>query len=208
MNLNIINNIIFDFGGVIIDLDFSRTEEAFRKLGIADFMGVGNQGVGGDLYIKFEKGLITPTEFRSELKRRAGRDIPDFLLDDAWNALLLDIPVQRIKMLERLKAKYNIMLLSNSNQIHYDYYNMRLQQQHGYSSLDRIFHQTFFSFNMKLYKPDEGIYWEMIRTSGIIPEESVFIDDNEVNLVGAAKTGLQVLHSPQNIEIAEQLADW
>ncbi len=206
-NLDGIRNIIFDFGGVIIDLDFSRTEKAFKKLSIPDFKGKMNQAVEGELFMDFEKGLISPNDFRNKLRYLAERNISDKEIDDAWNQLILDIPEKRINLLLKLREKYQLFLLSNSNIIHYEFYTNNLKKRHGFNSLDDLFDKTFFSFNLKMYKPGPEIYKTVIDKAGIKSEESLFIDDNVINLEGAQKLGIKTLHSPQDVEISEQLLD-
>ncbi|MBI4649564.1 MAG: HAD family phosphatase [Bacteroidia bacterium] len=189
-----IKNIIFDFGGVIIDLDMERSFCAFKALGVPGFEIIKNQMSNRKLIISLEKGEITPEVFRNELRKLAGKQIPDNALNKAWNALLLDIPHERIALLEKLKKKYRIFLMSNSNKIHYDYYVSRLKEVHGYAHFEEIFEKAYFSFNTGLYKPDIKFYDLLVSEQNLIPFETLFIDDTLQNTESANKAGLNGYH--------------
>ena len=115
----VIKNIIFDFGGVICNIDLKRTEKAFIDLGLKQFDTRRSIASSSGLFEKIETGAISPEQFRSELRGFFTHSVTDVQLDDAWSALLLDIPAPRIQLLEKLRTHYRIFLLSNSNKIHY-----------------------------------------------------------------------------------------
>lgn len=127
-----IKNIIFDFGGVIIDIDEQLTIDEFARLGFADTSKVSGKEFF-ELIRKFEKGIFTPDIFRNKLRDFLDISATDQEIDDAWNALLFDIPAERMEIIEQLKKNYNIFLLSNSNEIHYDLYVRDLQLRFGYN---------------------------------------------------------------------------
>jgi putative hydrolase of the HAD superfamily len=109
--------------------------------------------------------------------------------DHAWNAMLLDIPEERVRLIEQLKKKYRVYLLSNTNQIHYDAYSGILTG-YGYPKLDDLFHGAWFSFRMGKIKPDPAIYSEVIEKEGILASETLFIDDLALNVEGAQTAGI------------------
>lgn len=185
-----IKNIIFDFGGVILDIDPQLTIEAFAKLGFNDFEKVMTPEFKDDIIGKFERGILTPEIFRKKLKDFLGIKVTDQKLDDAWNSLLFDIPGERIKIIEKVKDNYNIFLLSNSNEIHYDLFVRDLQLRFGYREFDELFHKAYFSFDLHLLKPDPDIYEFVINQHGLNPAETLFIDDNMDNIEAAKKVGL------------------
>ena len=112
-----IETIIFDFGGVILDIEPQRTINEFVKLGFTDLEKVNSEEFT-QLIRKFERGILTPEIFRKKMKSFLGIEISDHQFDDAWNALLYDIPSERIEIIEQVKENYQILLLSNSNEIH------------------------------------------------------------------------------------------
>jgi putative hydrolase of the HAD superfamily len=115
-------------------------------------------------------------------------------IDDAWNALLFDIPENRIRVLEEVKKNYNIFLLSNSNEIHYDMYLRDLQLRFGYHNFDQLFHKAYFSFDLHLSKPNPEIFEFVMNQHKLIPEQTLFIDNTLIHIEAARSLGLQTYH--------------
>lgn len=192
MNMEL-KNIIFDFGGVIIDIDETLTINEFAKLGMGDMSKAASPEFT-ELIRKFERGIFTPDIFRNKLRDFLDLSATDQEIDDAWNALLFDIPSERIEVIEQVKKNYNIFLLSNSNEIHYDLYVRDLQLRFDYTEFSELFHQAYFSFDVHLSKPDLEIYEFILNQEGLEPEETLFIDDKAENIEAAAKLGIQTYH--------------
>lgn len=195
-----VKNIIFDFGGVIIDIDEQLTINEFVKLGIDDSSKTSSKEFI-ELIRKFEKGIFTPEIFRNKLREFMDISATDQEIDDAWNALLFDIPQERLEIIEKVKKNYNIYLLSNSNEIHYDLYVRDLQLRFGYTEFNELFHQAYFSFDLHLSKPDPEIYEFIMYQEELIPEETLFIDDKSENIETAKNLGFQTyqLIKPERI---------
>lgn len=189
-----IRQIIFDFGGVILDIDPQQTINALQSMGVEDVDIFNTRSFQEDVIAKFERGIITPEQFRERVRQHIGKDICDQDIDDAWNALLLDIPKERIKVLEQAKNNYDIYLLSNSNEIHYDIYVRDLQLRFGYREFDQLFHKAYFSFDLHLSKPNIEIFEFVLNQHNLIPEETLFIDDTLMHIEAAQKTGLKTYH--------------
>lgn len=189
-----IRQIIFDFGGVILDIDPQQTINALQSMGVEDVDIFNTKSFQEDVIAKFERGIITPEQFRERVRQHIGKDICDQDIDDAWNALLLDIPKERIKVLEQVKNNYDIFLLSNSNEIHYDIYVRDLQLRFGYREFDQLFHKAYFSFDLHLSKPNVEIFEFVLNQHNLIPEETLFIDDTLMHIEAAQKTGLKTYH--------------
>jgi len=189
-----IKNIIFDFGGVICDIDVRLTKQAFIDIGwrTAD-QGRSISGSKG-LFEDLEVGTITPQHFRDELRKFFDRPVSDAELDEAWNRLLLDMPEERIRLLEDLRKKYRIFLLSNSNGIHYNKYVQDLRERFGYPDFDALFEKAYFSFRLGLKKPDPAIFRYVLEDSRLEPAETLFIDDTLMHVEGARKTGILGYH--------------
>jgi len=196
-----IKNIIFDFGGVVLDIDPQLTVDEFVKLGFNDFGKLLTPEFTEDILGKFERGILTPELFRTKLKSFLNIDITDQQLDDAWNSLLYDIPSERIDIIEKVKKNYQIFLLSNSNEIHYDLYVRDLQLRFGYREFDELFHKAYFSFDLHLLKPNPEIYEFVINQHGLAPANTLFIDDKTENIEAAKKLGLMTyqLDKPERI---------
>ncbi len=201
VNSGKIKNIIFDFGGVILNIDFELSIQAFRMLGVQDFGMLYSEKVQSDLFDKLEKGLLSPEKFRDELRNITGVYMTDEEIDEAWNALLLDLPAYRIKMLENVRNNYRIYLLSNSNIIHYDHYILQLRKEFGYRNFDELFKKAYFSHDMGLRKPDENIYKRVLSEQNLIASESLFIDDNLENIEAAASQEINVHHLKRDEDV-------
>lgn len=196
-----IKTIIFDFGGVILDIDPQITIKEFQKMGFNDIAKTESKEFIEDIIRKFERGIYTPEVFRKKLKAFLELEVSDQKLDDAWNALIYDIPAERIEVLERVKKNYQMLLLSNSNEIHYDLYVRDLQLRFGYREFDELFDKSYFSFDMHLSKPDPEVYEFVMNQHDLKPSETLFIDDNEENIAAAAKLGMKtyLLEKPERM---------
>ncbi|MCB2207270.1 MAG: HAD family phosphatase [Bacteroidetes bacterium] len=196
-----IKTIIFDFGGVILDIDPQITIKEFQKMGFKDVAKTKSKEFIEDIIRKFERGIYTPEVFRKKLRAFLELDVSDQKLDDAWNALIYDIPAERIEILEQVKKNYQMLLLSNSNEIHYDLYVRDLQLRFGYREFDELFDKAYFSFDMHLSKPDPEVYEFIINQHNLKPSQTLFIDDNEENIAAASKLGLKtyLLAKPERV---------
>ncbi|MBX9850464.1 MAG: HAD-IA family hydrolase, partial [Cytophagaceae bacterium] len=112
---------------------------------------------------------------------------------NAWNALLLDMPLERIQLVQKLGKKYRTFLLSNTNDIHIQKVNQILFEASGMKKLDELFETAYYSYKINLGKPDVAIYEYVLKDKNLRPEETVFIDDNKDNIEGAKKAGLHVI---------------
>jgi glucose-1-phosphatase len=194
LHTNGIKNILFDLGGVIINLSVEKTHRAFASLSGRPLEDVQRLVHHGDYFKLYEKGLITDDQFRDHLRQHLQLNVSDKELDQAWNAMLLDIPVERIRLLERLKNRYNLYLLSNTNNIHLQCFNEKVKRISGKASLDTYFLKAFYSHLIKKAKPDLEIYEYVLTDAPMKPEETLFLDDNKDNLAGASRAGIRTYH--------------
>jgi len=204
-NHTAIKNIIFDFGGVICDLDISKTEQKFREFGpsrpAASDSQVSQAQRFQNLVEDLETGAITPEKFRQEIRDHYVVPPSDQSIDETWNAMLLSIPKKRIHLLETLRRHFRIFLLSNSNQIHYEKYLRDFQLQTGYSDFNDLFEKAFFSFEIGLKKPGKEIFEFVLSKSRLNPAESIFIDDTCENVEAAMSVGMIGFHLHNGTEI-------
>ena len=193
MNTKEIKNIIFDLGGVIINLSVSATVTAFAKASGKPTEEIAAL-VNSQEFMNYEKGLITDGEFRDHIRQALDWYATDSQVDQSWNAMLLDIPFERLTLLERLKTSHRIFLLSNTNEIHLKQFNQILFEQTGKKAMDDYFHQAYYSHRMKMRKPDVEIFEYVLNQHQLNPSETLFLDDNLSNLKGAAQASIQTFH--------------
>jgi glucose-1-phosphatase len=201
-----IKSIIFDLGGVLLNLDYNRTTEAFKRLGIAEFERIYSQARQKQLFDEYEKGLIGSEEFRAEMiALLEGKPAPHEI-DTAWNAMLLDLPHERLRLLEKLKSKYRLFLLSNTNDIHITAYSAYLLEAFGFPDLSHIFEKEYYSYRVGKRKPDKEIFELVLSENGLQPHETVFIDDSIQHVEGARVAGINAYHLQPPLTIMHLLA--
>lgn len=186
-----IHNLLFDLGGVIIDLDQQQCVDALAALGdtqAANMLGLyGQQGE----FMKLEAGEISAADFLAYMHRRIGRDgVSDHDIVDAINAFLVGIPVERLQLLRQLRSRYRVMMLSNTNPIMFDTKIADCFAQEGLTVED-YFDDIFLSYRLKACKPNAEIFEKVIASSHIVPQETLFFDDSQKNLDAAAALGFK-----------------
>ena len=196
-----IKNIIFDWGGVISNIDYSKTAEAFTKLGLTDFEFVYNQLKQTTLFDDLETGSITPEEFRFEIRAMLPEGVSNEDIDVAWTAMLLDLPKERLDLLEKVKEHYDMYLLSNTNEIHVTRYSKYIDQIYGHDKFRNLFIKAYYSHEVGMRKPNVEIFEHVIEENGLVRSETLFIDDTPQHIEGAKKAGLHAYHleKPQTI---------
>lgn len=204
-----IKNILFDFGGVICDLNMQLTYDRFKEMGMHHFNTAYSVSEQEDIFRTYERGELSSGEFRNILKKLFDQPVTDTQIDEAWNAMLLDIPLPRVRLLEKLRPQYRTFILSNSNEIHYHHYLQNFRLQTGYNNFEELVEKTYFSFKIHLQKPGKEIFDFVIRDSGILPEETLFIDDSTPNTETAKKMGFQVwrLKAEKGEDITEHFSE-
>lgn len=189
-----IRNIIFDLGGVLLNLDYGRTNQAFRDMGLEEIDRIYSQKLQQQLFDDYETGRISSEEFRSEVSKLVGRQVDPAHIDEAWNAMLLDLPPARIALLKQLKEKYRLFLLSNTNDIHITSYSNYLLRTFGFPNLSHIFEKEYYSYRVGKRKPNRDIFELVINENGLDPNETLFIDDSIQHVEGARHAGLHAIH--------------
>ncbi|GEM_PF-25681 len=198
--MSLIKNIIFDYGGVILNIDYNRTVKAFKNLGFLEFDQLYSKAIQTDLFDKLEKGLITAEDFYGQIRLITGPPLKDQQIETAWNAIILDMPPDRIQLLEKVKKHYRIFLLSNTNEIHNKLYSRLLLENYGYTFED-LFEKAYFSYQIGMIKPDPAIFERVLRDNGLGSRETLFIDDSIQHIRGAEKTGIHTFFLGEGTEI-------
>ena len=197
-----IKNIIFDLGGVILNIDFKKTNDAFHLLGLENFGQHINQFHITDLFLNYETGQIDDIEFIDSVAKLSGKPMPEDKIVEAWNALLLDFPKERIDLLKKIKSRYRTFLLSNTNSIHLKEFQERLHNEQGVY-LEDLFEKAYYSHVVKLRKPNADIFQLVLKENNLEPWETLFIDDTESNFAEAEKLGIQIFHLKPGMSITD-----
>lgn len=186
-----IKNIIFDLGGVLLNIDYQRTRQAFIDMGVTDFDHYYQQSHSNVLFSKLETGEIEPTEFYEQLRQTTGLPLTDQMIQDAWNAMLLDFRSESIKWLAGLKSQYRLFLFSNTNAIHLAAFRNIHFRQFGHHGFDDHFEKAWYSHEFGLRKPHVASYQALLQKHALAANETLFVDDTLSNIEGAAKAGMQ-----------------
>ena len=198
-----IKNIIFDLGGVILNIDLKKTELAFAELGVGNFNAYYTLQTSTPLFHDLETGAITPDIFYDELRELLQLPLSNEDIKNAWNALLLDFPKERIEWLKAIKKKYKIYLLSNTNKIHYDAFIQLFNEQINDGSFNDLFIKAFYSHEIKLRKPTKESFDFLLKQENLVAAETVFIDDLLPNIEAARHVGLKTIYLPTPKTILE-----
>ena len=180
-----IKNIIFDFGGVLIDLDKECCIRNFNALGI-NIENIVSTTHNKGAFEELEKGSITPEQFRGELRKMTSRPVTDSQIDDAWISILQTVPQYKLDLLLQLRKKYRIYLLSNTNSIHFEYAKKHIFEKNG-NTLNDYFDDCFLSYEIGMIKPDDEIFEYVLNEVQIFARETIFIDDSELNVESALR---------------------
>lgn len=201
MELKGIKNIIFDLGGVLLNLDFNKTKSAFINLGLKDFDEYYTKAKQSGLFDLFETGSISELEFCSHLKSINKMDVSDDKIIEAWNAMLLNFPTSRKELLLLLKNQFAIVLLSNTNETHIRAFTDIIQQDIGVESLSPLFNEVYYSNEIGLRKPNRNIFEYVLAQNNFIASETLFLDDSIQHIEGAREVGIQAYHiNDQTVE--------
>jgi FMN phosphatase YigB (HAD superfamily) len=199
-----IKNIIFDLGGVIMDIDVKQTLNAFSKLGLKNIHEYFGHGFAASFFSDHESGKISDEAFLSEIKKLLNTEVSQSDLIDAWNALLLRFPPERIALLKEIKSRYRLFLYSNTNAIHYKKFR-EIYRDSFHGELEELFEKAYFSHDLGHRKPDLGGYERIIRENSLDPKLTLFVDDALMNVEGAIKAGLKGLYLPPGLFITDIL---
>ncbi len=202
-----IKNIIFDLGGVIINLDIDRTIQAFNKISKSPFENYYTQSAQSDLFNLFDQGKISDYEFFTELKKQIAHEGPDEELLLAWNAMLLDVPEKRLNVLVNAKQKYNTFLLSNTCEPHIAAFESALYQTHGVKNFNDYFDEVYYSCRTGMRKPNPEIFQMVLDKNKLNASETVFIDDSPQHVKGAGEVGIKAYLLSKNMEIGDLLKE-
>ena len=187
---NNISTLIFDLGGVIVDLDLAKCIQNFKELGLENIEQYLSNFGQKDFFMQFEKGQIGIPAFRNEIRKLAGTELSDAQIDKAWCSFLTQIPVEKLHLLSELKKKYRLLLLSNTNPLHIETAVAAEFSKTGKTMQD-FFDKCYLSYEMGMVKPDVEIFKALLADAQVKAEECLFLDDGKKNIDTAAALGIQ-----------------
>lgn len=186
-----VKNLIFDLGGVILDLSVAHTLDSFAELSNLSRERVQEIYVSAPGFLQYEKGEIDDQAFRDFVRETYSISAADEEIDRAWNAMLRGIPAKKLALLTRLQNEFQVFLLSNTNAIHLHHINEVILSG---GTLDGYFHKAYYSHKMGKRKPDADIFEQVIEENRLVPEQTLFLDDYDINIQGAASVGIKTVH--------------
>jgi putative hydrolase of the HAD superfamily len=199
-----IKHILFDLGGVLLNIDYTLTEKAFAELGIVDFDLMYSQAKQDGLFDRFEKGEIGRGEFIGAIQRISPSSVNRDEIETAWNAMLLNFPSERLDMLSTLNKTHDVYLLSNTNEIHFGAFNMRFEKAFD-RSFSPYFRKDYYSHQLGMRKPDAEVFEFIVKDQGLIKQEILFIDDSEQHVKGAKSLGIPSILLEKNDDVISLL---
>ncbi|MCB9164623.1 MAG: HAD family phosphatase [Flavobacteriales bacterium] len=188
------DTILLDLGGVLIDVDYHATARAFRALGHADFDRLYSKAQQDHLFDGFETGALSPEEFRDRIRQVLDPSLSDAMIDANWNAMLGSIPPERIELVSRLKERYQVLLLSNTNAIHVPAFEAIIARENGITDFKALFHGAYYSCEIGQRKPEAAAYHHVLERHNADPRRTLFIDDSIQHVHGARAAGLNAEH--------------
>ena len=202
-----IKNIIFDLGGVIINLDVNKTISEVNKISHVPFERLYTQASQNEIFNLLDKGKISPDEFFERLKTEINFRGNDQDLINAWNAMLLDVPDYRLDVLVNAKQNYNTYLLSNTCEPHIAVFERELYTEHGVKNFEDYFDRVYYSCRVGMRKPEKEIFELVLRENELNPSETVFIDDSIQHVQGAGACGINSYLLAKNMEVGDLLKE-
>jgi glucose-1-phosphatase len=197
-----IRNIIFDLGGVLLNINPLLSLLEFANISKTDSEVLKNRLASERVFEKFDTGALSPDGFRAELCRIMAYKASNAEIDAAWNILLLDFPAERVELLKELRNNYRIFLLSNTNIIHFWKYTGDFYSTYGLPMAE-LFEKLFLSYEIGIHKPDAGIYTHVLQNAGLKAEECVFIDDSLANVDAARIIGMKGIHIANGRDVTQ-----
>jgi putative hydrolase of the HAD superfamily len=201
-----IKNIIFDFGGVLFEIDYNLPIKAFAELGYPNFHEVYTQANQNEIFDQLETGKISNEQFLRYLHTLA----PDATMLDvsrAWNCILLRLWPERVEFVKKLRNKgYKTFLLSNTNAIHVAEFEEMIDDTMGIENFQSAFEHIYYSNKIGIKKPYPETYLELCSWNNLEPAETLFIDDSKQHVEGALRAGLHAYHIQPSQSIVDLMS--
>ena len=196
--------LIFDLGNVLYDIDFTKMYKAFDELGVPNFENHFTLNKSDQIFFDLEKGFINQEEFCNGFNALYKLTLSHHQIINAWNSLLVGYRTESIDWVKEHNGQFDTFLYSNTNQIHYDYFIPQFSREIG-GNFENLFKTPYYSHKMGQRKPDPASFQFILDKEGLKAEETLFIDDNEPNIIAAASVGLQVLYLKSGMRVEKDL---
>ncbi len=200
-----VKHILFDLGGVLLNIDYKLTERAFIDLGITDFPERYSQLSQTPVFDDFETGKIDKDSFIAQMQTMAGVPLSAQQITDAWNAMLLDYPLRRLQILQQLRLYYDLLLLSNTNEIHEAAFNDILYKAHGMPTVGVFFDKVYLSHRIGMRKPNPEVFRYILEENGLNAADTLFIDDSPQHIEGAKSVGIRTIYMEKGMTIEDNI---
>ena len=201
-NFSSLKNILFDLGGVILDLNVSATLERFLNLGFPKELLNYPENFETDIFFNYETGKTSTDEFRDSIRKLSGANFSNEEFDEAWCSMLTGVPESRTTLLKSLTKDFNLYILSNTSELHIRRFNQMFHESAGYKLSD-IFTHGFYSHETGWHKPDPGAFKDVLKKAKIKASETLFLDDNIHNVKAAKELGFNVIHITENLRMED-----
>lgn len=188
-----IEAIIFDLGGVILNIDYNLTRSSFEKTGISHFDDMYSQSTADELFTHLETGKINEDDFYNNFRNCTHSSLFNEQIESCWNAMLLDFREETLMFLDDVKTKYRTFLLSNTNIIHYKKFEKIYYQKQRDNPFDAFFEKAYYSYEMGLRKPDADCYNLVLKNNNLLAATTLLIDDTAENIETAKMLGMQTI---------------
>lgn len=200
-----IRHIIFDLGGVLLNIDYNLTEQAFIQAGIHNFSQLYSQLAQTPVFDDFETGRISTSEFIAALQNASSIPLSEQQITDAWNAMLMDFPIRRLQILQQLRIHHDLVLLSNTNEIHEVAFNKILMDSFTIPNIGVFFDKVYLSHRVGMRKPNREIFQQILNDTGFDPSKTLFIDDSPQHIEGAKALGIQTIYLGKGMTIEKDI---
>jgi FMN phosphatase YigB (HAD superfamily) len=185
--------IVFDLGAVILNIDYNLTRTAFEKLGVRNFDEMYSQSSADMLFRNLETGKISEENFYYEINKCTGLQLSPVEIKLAWCAMLLNFREGSLLFLDKLKPKYKLFLLSNTNHIHIPEFNKIYNEKKRAKPFIDFFEKAYYSCDIGLRKPDSACYEWVLKEEKLVPGKAIFVDDSIQNVAAAELAGMQTI---------------
>jgi putative hydrolase of the HAD superfamily len=187
-------NLIFDLGNVLYDIDFKKMNAGFTSLGIKDIETHFTLNQSHQLFLDLEMGFINEQAFFDGFRKLSNLPVTNDQITIAWNSLLVGFRKSSIQWVKENNKTYPTFLYSNTNQIHCDHFIPEFEREVADYPFEALFQKPYYSHKMGMRKPDPVSFTYILEKEGLVAGETLFVDDNEPNIIAAASVGLKVLH--------------
>lgn len=183
-----IKNLVFDLGGVIVDLDIDRAIERFVEIGVADAGSMMDKYHQKGIFLEIEDGRLDAEEFCNKLSTFSRKKLTLEEVQYAWLGFIKDVPQYKLDFIRGLRSQFKVYLLSNTNPLVMSWARSNAFSRSG-MPIEAYLDKVYASYEIGLVKPDKAIFEHMIEDASLIPSETLFIDDGIANINTANELG-------------------